>query len=100
VITSDEKLDALRDSIISLTFTMESIKMRIDSVEDTLCKRQESINNIYDFMQKTDVRLTKIESYSSAANQMWVKMTPFLAVLLGAAVASAGTVMIHIFGGH
>ena len=99
MVTSDEKLDALQDSIIGLTFSMESVGKRLDNVEDTLCKRQEAINNIYSHMQTTNERLVKIEACSTASSQIWNRMAPFMAVLFGAGLAALSVVLLHVYGG-
>ena len=100
MVSSDDKLDALQDSLINVSFALESIKQRMDSVDEILERRQESLNNIYDFMQKTDVRLTKIEAYSSASGHLWSKMAPFMAVLFGAGLACLSVVLLHVYGGR
>ena len=100
MVTSDEKLDALQDSIIGLTFSVDALGKRLDGVDDILCKRQEAINNIYSYMQSTNERVVKIEAFSTASGQLWNKMAPFMAVLFGAGLAALSVVLLHVYGGQ
>ena len=99
MVTSDEKLDALQDSIIGLTFSVDALGKRLDGVDDILCKRQEAITNIYNHMQTTNERLVKIEACSSASNQLWIRIAPFMSVLFGAGLAALSVVLLHVYGG-
>ena len=99
MVTSDEKLDALQDSLIGITFSMETLVHRLDEVDRVLCKRQEALSSIYKHMQTTNERLVRIESYSAASNQLWNKMAPFITVLFGASLAALGVVLPHVYGG-
>jgi hypothetical protein len=100
MVTSDEKLDALQDSIIGLTFSVDALGKRLDAVDAILCKRQEAFNNIYAHMQTTNERLVKIEVFSAASGQIWNKMAPFMAVLFGAGLAALSMVLLHVYGGR
>jgi hypothetical protein len=97
-LTSDEKLDALQDSLIEVSYGVQAVNTRLDVMEATMEKRQESINNVYAFMQATDVRLTKIETCSGTTSQIWSRLTPFLSVLFGSFVTGIGFVLMRMGG--
>jgi hypothetical protein len=72
---------------------------RVESIESTLNQRGEAIRNIYDFMQKTNDRLTQIEACTSASNHLWSRMLPFLVVLFTLGLSIGGAVLFHVYGG-
>lgn len=96
---SEEKLEDLCAEVQTMVIDTQVLLNRVETLESILQQRGEAIKNIYDFMQKTNERLTQIEASTAASNNLWVRALPFLVVIFTMALGAIGAVLFHVYGG-
>jgi chromosome segregation ATPase len=99
MVSSDERMDALVDGVNRLSLVVESLKVRMDSVESVLATRTTAIQRVYDYMQDTNERLAKIEACTAAQDRVWSKYAPFITAIFTMLVGAGGAVLLHVYGG-
>ncbi len=62
MVISDEKFDDLMESVHHMMIDLGVLKTRVDHIDLTLQDRAGALCNIYNYMQKTDERLLKLET--------------------------------------
>jgi hypothetical protein len=93
--TSEEKLDNLVEGMTEGLIDLAVLTERVNSIDNTLQTRAEALRNIYDFMQKTDSRLIKLEA--CAENEAKVKSW-FAPYVLAVFSSMVGYLVFHFLG--
>ena len=95
MVTSEEKLDNLVEGMSEVLIDLAVVKQRVDSMDGTLQTRAEALKNIYDFMQKTDTRLVKLETCMEQEARVKSWFAPYVLAVFSSLV---GYLVFHFMG--
>ena len=96
MVSNDEKLDILVEDIQKIVIDMEVLKTRVDSIDVSMQKRADAMCNIYDYMQKTDERLIKLETNHQDEALMRSWFAPYILAVFS---SIASYLVFHFIGG-
>ena len=87
MVTSDEKIDDLVESVHHMMIDLEVLRTRVDHMSGTLDDRAKALCNIYDYMQKTDARLLKLETNREDEAVMKSWFAPYILAVFSSVIS-------------